>query len=189
MLRVRRLTDGKKLGEGAGSLVVESLDVAESRGAEILGEVVGHASTAVASPQGVADYRQAFRNVLTGVMRSANLEPSDVGHVNAHGLSSARCDREEAQAIQDVLGDQVPVLSLKGHMGNMGAGSGLVELNASLLCLRHGRLFKALNYDTPDPDCPVNVVNVEGVDPGDLFINLNISLQGQASAVAIRRFA
>ncbi|MEE2826690.1 MAG: beta-ketoacyl-[acyl-carrier-protein] synthase family protein [Planctomycetota bacterium] len=180
---------GMVLGEGAGSLVLESLDVAESRGAEILGEVVGHASTSVADARGVANYRQAFVNVLRGALRSADISPAEVGHINAHGLSSVRCDREEAEAIREVMGDEVPVLSLKGHMGNMGAGSGLVELNASLLCMRHGRLFKALNYDTPDPDCPIHVVNADGVEPGDLFINLSISMQGQASAVAVRRFS
>lgn len=180
---------GMVLGEGAGSLVLESLDVAESRGAEILGEVVGHASTSVADARGVANYRQAFVNVLRGALRSADISPAEVGHINAHGLSSVRCDREEAEAIREVMGDEVPVLSLKGHMGNMGAGSGLVELNASLLCMRHGCLFKALNYDTPDPDCPIHVVNDDGVEPGDLFINLSISMQGQASAVAIRRFS
>ncbi len=179
---------GMVLGEGAGSVVLESLKTAENRGAEILGEIVGHASTSVANRQGVADYRQAFQNVLNGVLRSANITAAEVGHINAHGLSNVRCDREEALAIQEIMGDQVPVVALKGHIGNMGAGGGLVELNASLLCMQHGRLFQSLNYDTPDPDCPINLVTDDDVEPGDLFINLSISMQGQASAVAIRRF-
>ena len=181
--------DGMVLAEGAGSLVLELLETAEQRGADILGEVVGHASTSVASMQGVADYRQAFKNVLQGVLQSANISADEVGHINAHGLGGQRCDREEALAIGEVVGDRVPVVALKGYTGNMGAGSGLVELNASLLSMRHGRLFKSLNYDTPDPDCPVQLVTESDVDPGDLFINLSISMQGQASAVAVRRFS
>jgi 3-oxoacyl-[acyl-carrier-protein] synthase II len=64
-----------------------------------------------------------------------------------------------------------------------------VELVGSLLALKHNRLFRTLNYETPDPECAVNVVTDEDVPPGDIFISTNISPQGQASAVVVRRFA
>ena len=179
---------GMVLGEGAGSVILESLETAQSRGAEILGEVIGYGSTSVADRAGVADYQQAFKNVLTRVLESAEITPAELGHINTHGLGTLRCDREEALAIREIVGEQVPLVSLKGHMGNLGAGSGLVEMNASLLSLKQGRLFRALNYDKPDPDCPVNLVTEGDVDPGKVFINLSMSMQGQASAVAIRKF-
>jgi 3-oxoacyl-[acyl-carrier-protein] synthase II len=64
----------------------------------------------------------------------------------------------------------------------------MVELIASLLALEHGRLFRVLNYETPDPECPVDAVRTDDVEPGDTFLNVSITPQGQASAVVVRRF-
>jgi 3-oxoacyl-[acyl-carrier-protein] synthase II len=71
-------------------------------------------------------------------------------------------------------------------MGNLGAGSGSVEMISSLLALNKGTLFKTLNYDTPDPDCDIQVANSNDIPAGSSFINLNASPQGQASAVIIK---
>ncbi len=178
---------GVVLAEGAGSVAVEALDVARDRGASILGEVIGYGSSVVARENGVADYRQAAINAIEGALRTAELKPEEIGHVNAHGLGSRTMDREEAQAIQAVLGDHVPVMALKGYTGNMGAGSGLVELIGSLLAFKRGSLFPSLNYQTPDEECPVNVVTAGDVPPGDTALCLNLTDQGQAAAVVVRR--
>src|SRR5436853_7899296 len=125
-------------------------------------------------------------------MVSAGVKPDDIGHINAHGLSTRRCDAEEAQAIAEVFGSRqsaVPVVAAKSYFGNLGAASGLIELIGSLLALKHNRLFRTLNYETPDPECPVNVATGDDVPPGDALISTNISPQGQASAVVVRRFA
>jgi 3-oxoacyl-[acyl-carrier-protein] synthase II len=182
---------GAVMGEGAAALMLEELEYAQARGAQILGEVVGIASSAVSDKRGTAQYKTAFKNVLNQSLASGKLKPSDVGHVNAHGLSSRRCDAEEAQAIAEVFGDRdtaVPVVAPKSYFGNLGAASGMVELICSLLAFKHDRLFRTLNYETPDPECPVTVANGDGLPPGDVCINTNISPQGQASAVAVRRF-
>ena len=178
---------GMVLGEGAGCLVVESLETARQRGASIIAEVVGYASSSASNQKGVADYGQAFENVLEGVLRIAGLKPHEIGHVNAHGIGTLRCDREEAQAIQRVLGD-IPVMALKSYMGNLGAGGGLVETIGSILALQRGHLFATLNQEAPDPECPVRVATSDDVPSGDTFINVNMTPQGQASAIAIRRF-
>jgi 3-oxoacyl-[acyl-carrier-protein] synthase II len=83
----------------------------------------------------------------------------------------------------------LPVVAAKSYFGNLGAAGGLVELIASVLAMNHRRLFRTLNYETPDPDCPVHVVARDGEEPGDSFINLNLTPQGQGSAIAVRRFA
>ncbi len=83
----------------------------------------------------------------------------------------------------------VPVVAPKSYFGNLGAASGLVELIGSLLALKGGKLFRTLNYETPDSECPVNVVTSDSVPTGDIFINTNISPQGQASAIVVKRFA
>lgn len=180
---------GMVVGEGAGALVLESLDSASARNAEIFGEIGGFASSAAVDSKGVADYRTAIRNVLSKSIERAGLEPKDIGHVNAHGLGTTRCDSEEAMAIRDVFGDRpVPVVAMKAFHGNLGAGSGVVEAIGSVLALRHGKLFGTPSFQTPDPSCPVHVSNQAGGDPGRSFVSVNITPQGQAAAVLIKRF-
>jgi len=83
--------------------------------------------------------------------------------------------------------EQPPVTTAKGHMGNLGAGGGMVEVVASLKCLG-GELFPIRNLSELDSDCPINACAAGGVPAGDSFINLNITPQGQASATRIQRF-
>jgi 3-oxoacyl-[acyl-carrier-protein] synthase II len=180
---------GMVLGEGAGALVVEELNHAQARGATIYGEVLSSASSAVAGRAMRAHRDQAMTNVLASVLRGAGLSPDDVGHLHAHGLSTQSCDVDEARAISAVFGGRkrpLPVVAAKSYFGNLGAGSGMAELAASLMALRHGRLFATLNYRTPDPECPLSVVTDPSCSPGTCFINLNVTPQGQASAVLVR---
>jgi 3-oxoacyl-[acyl-carrier-protein] synthase II len=182
---------GEVLGEGAAAVMLEELEYAQARGAQIIGEIIGFASSAVSDKRGIGQYKTAFKNVLTQAMASSGLTPADIGHIHAHGLSTRRCDAEEAQAIADVFRNRrspVPVVAAKSYFGNLGAAGGLVELIGSLLSLKNGRLFRTLNYETADAECPVNVVSGQETPPGDAFINVNISPQGQASAVVVRRF-
>jgi len=183
---------GEVLGEGAAALMLEELEYAQARGAQIVGEVIGFGSSAVSDRRGIGQYKTAFKNVLTQAIASAGVKPDDIGHINAHGLSTRRSDAEEAQAIAEVFTNRrspVPVVAAKSYFGNLGAASGLVELIGSLLAFKNGRLFPTLNYESPDPECPVNVVTDKDEAPGDTFIKVSISPQGQASAVVIRRFA
>jgi len=182
---------GAVMGEGAAAIMLESLEHAQARGATILGEVIGFASSAVSDKNAQGQYRTAFRNVYSKALASAGIGPDDVDHVSAHGLGSRRCDAEEAQAIAEVFGarkSSVPVTAAKSYFGNLGAGSGMVELIASVLALAHGRLYRTLNYETPDSECPLHVVSTGDVPAGDCFISANISPQGQASAVVVRKF-
>ena len=180
--------NGMVLGEGAGAIVLEELQSAQARGAKIYCELVGTASSSVTNAQGVGRREAALVNVMKATLRDADAQPQDVGHLHAHGLSMRSCDADEARAIQAVFGQrarQLPVTAAKSYFGNLGAGSGLIELAASILALKHNRLFKVLNYDTPDPQCPLNVVT-EPTEPGQSFINVNVTPQGQASAIMAR---
>ena len=179
--------DGSVLGEGAGALICESLENAERRGANILGEVVGVATSAVGLRQGADQFmRQAFVNVLRSALGDA--EPNSIGHLHAHGLSHPEVDRQEAEAIAEVFGtpdQQPPVTTAKGHFGNLGAGGGMVEVIASLEALGDD-LFPIRNLQRLDPNCPINACTT-AVAAGDEFISANITPQGQASAVRIRK--
>lgn len=182
-----RNRSGMVLGEGAGAIVLESLESAQQRGATIYGELLGAASATVLDRNRVARRGQALENVMRGALRDAGATPQEVGHIHAHGVSTHSGDREEARAIAALFGPpakQPPVTAAKSYFGNLGAGSGVIELIASLLALRHGELFGVLNYQTPDPECPVAVAK-QGSSPGKTFLSANVTMQGQASCVYV----
>lgn len=182
---------GAVVGEGAAALMLEELAFAQARGATVWGEVVGSASSAVTDEHGQGRIRQAIKNVLAGALKSAGLTPDEVGHVHAHGLGTQRSDAEEAQAIAEVFAGRsspVPVVAAKSYFGNLGAASSLVELISSLLAVRHGKLFRTLNYETPDPACPIHVVSDEATSAGKVALSVNVTPQGQASAIVVRHY-
>jgi len=128
---------------------------------------------------------------MAAVLRNTGVAAEEIGHVHAHGLSTRTGDVEEARAVRQVFGDRtdrLPVVAAKSHFGNLGAGSGIVELVASVMAFGHGGLFPILNYDEPDPECPIAGVSDPGADPGKSFVNLNVTPQGQAAAVLVRSF-
>jgi 3-oxoacyl-[acyl-carrier-protein] synthase II len=182
---------GMVLGEGAGAVILESLSAAQARGAAIYGEVLAAASSCVAGRRNLANRRQALENVMKSLLQAAGLKPEDIGHINAHGLGTRSCDIDEAQAVQAVFGARatpVPVVAMKSYCGNIGAAGGVVEMIASLMALKHGSLFTALNHETPDPECPVTLPRNGSTAPGAAFINLSVTPQAQASGILIRRF-
>ena len=183
---------GMVLGEGAATLVVEELSTAEARGATIYGEIVAASSSFVAGRKLVAKRDKAMANVLGAVLQSGGIDASEIGHFNAHGLSTRSSDVEEARAVGEAFGDRaatLPVVAAKANFGNLGAAGGLIELVGSLMAMRHGRLFPVLNHETPDPACPLAVVTEDEVDSGESFVALNVTPQGQAAAVMVRCFA
>ncbi len=182
---------GSVVGEGAAALVLENLATAKARNAQIIGEVLGSASSQVANRDFVADRRAALKNVMIAALRDAELSPADLGHINAHGLGTISGDVEESRAIRDVFADhadRIPVVAAKSYFGNLGAGSGAVEAVTSVLALMRGALFPILNLENPDPACNIRGVREFGESPGDSFLNVNVNLQGQAASVLIARF-
>ncbi|MEX2027606.1 MAG: beta-ketoacyl synthase N-terminal-like domain-containing protein, partial [Pirellulaceae bacterium] len=145
--------DGTALGEGSACLVLESREHAQRRGAKVLARVAGFASRFETPPIRGG----AIGSAITAALRQADVATGDVGHVNAHAAGSVELDAIEAQAIRETLGD-VPVTAPKSFFGDLGAGSGAVELVASVLALAEGRVPRTLNYEQADPRCPVNVV-------------------------------
>lgn len=176
--------DGSLFGEGSAAIVLERREHAAARGAKPLGRVIGY-GTSHESREGRPMEGAGVRRAIQAALRSADLKPSDLGHVNAHGLSSLEDDRAEAQAIQAELGD-VPVTAPKSFFGNLGSGTGAVEAVASILAIQQGRVPVTLNYERPDPACPVNVVHgkaLTGTQPTALV--LNHSWMGQSVAMII----
>jgi 3-oxoacyl-[acyl-carrier-protein] synthase II len=180
---------GQVLGEGAGAVVLEEIEYAKARGAKIYGEVLGFGSSAVADRKNVADLRQAIVNAVRAALHDSKVSAQDLGHVHAHGLSTTNSDLAEGHAIAEVLGEcvnRVPVVAAKSVFGNLGAGSGAVELIASLMAMQHGKLFPALSCESPDPQCRIALVSDRDAPAGSIVLNINFTPQGQAAALVVR---
>ncbi len=158
--------DGFVMGEGAGILFLESLESAEARGAEILGEVVGYGSTSDAyhmtapRPDG-SGAGEAMKKALA----MANIQPEDIDYVNAHGTSTPTNDSAETESIKYALGDhayKVPVSSSKGFFGHLLGAAGGVEAVAVMKALQDGFVPATLGLETPDEACDLDYVQGEG---------------------------
>jgi len=177
--------DGTVNGEGAGALILETRTHAEARGAKILANILGYAGTFEPRRNGQAVQGTAIRHAIHGALHDAEAEASDIGHVNANASGTRQGDAVEAQAIADVLGD-VPVTAPKSYFGALGAGTGAVELAVSLLALNEGAVAPTLNYEHPDPECPVNVVHGAALEcEKRTALVLNDAHFGQAMAMVL----
>ena len=177
--------DGVCYGEGAGVFVIESRDSALARGAKIYARILGCGQSYEDRRFDKPGTGDGYRRAISKALAAANLEPGEIGHVNAHGESTTHGDACEAQAIHDCLGD-VPVTALKSYFGNLGAGSGAVELLASVLALETGEVPPTLNYEKADPNCPINVVHdaPQKVD-APIALAINQSRSGQTAAIIL----
>jgi 3-oxoacyl-[acyl-carrier-protein] synthase II len=175
---------GQVNGEGAAQIVIETREHAERRGAKILGRVAGSATRCEGAAAGCRPTGRSIANAIRAALSLCCLEPGDIAYVNAHGNSTREDDPIEARAIRETLGD-VPVTAPKSYFGNLGQGSGMVELAVSLLASTRGVIPATLNYETPDADCPVNVVTETQPAESDSFIKLSHNATGQAAAVII----
>lgn len=177
--------DGLVNGEGAGAVILESREHATRRGAAIIGRILATASRCEPRARRDGVSGAALRQAIRAAREAAGLEVRDVGHVNAHGLSTIEMDRAEAGAIAAELGD-TPVTAPKSSFGHLGAGGGVVEMLASVLGLAAGVVPPTRSYRTPDPQCPVAVVHGGPLAgrPGTA-IAVNACTTGQAVAVAL----
>jgi 3-oxoacyl-[acyl-carrier-protein] synthase II len=154
--------DGFVMGEGAGVLVLESLEHARQRGARIYCELVGYGATADAYHITAPDETgQGAAWAMERALHSAGLAPEEVDYVNAHGTSTLLNDRVESQAIRTVFGphaDRLSVSSTKSMLGHLMGAAGAVEAIACIKSLESGWVHPTINYETPDPECDLDYV-------------------------------
>lgn len=157
-----RNRSGTLFSEGAAALVLEANTSAQARGAVPLAELEGWATNCNAhhltapAPRGEGTAR-----VLRDALASARRSPGEVDHYNAHGTGTRPNDLTESQALADVFGEHLaslPVTSIKASLGHMMGAAGVVEAIASVFTLREGLLPPTTNFETPDPECPVDLV-------------------------------
>ena len=154
--------DGFIMGEGAGVLVMESLEHAQARGANIICEIAGYAATCDAhhitspDPEG-----KALGAAITKVVKDAGLQSEDVSYINAHGTSTPYNDKFETVAIKKSLGEyahNLPVSSTKGMTGHLLGAAGGIESAVCALAIRDSKVPATINYTTPDPECDLDYV-------------------------------
>ena len=154
--------DGFVIGEGAGILILESLEYAEKRGAKILAEIVGYGMSGdayhITAPEGNGD--GAYR-VMRAAIRDAKLEPNQIDYVNAHGTSTPLGDAIETKAMKRVFGEHTKkfaVSSTKSMTGHLLGGAGGLEAGIIVLALIDQVLPPTINQETPDPECDLDYV-------------------------------
>ena len=144
--------DGVVCGEGSGILLLEKKSAAEARGATILAEILGFATTSDTSSIATPDVG-AMYDCMRLALADAGIAPDDLDYLNAHATGTLQGDIAEAEAIRRLVGDKVPVSSLKGHLGHTMAASGTIELSASIGMMRRGELVATRNLQQIDEDC------------------------------------
>lgn len=183
--------DGFVMSEGAGILVLESEEHAKARGAEILAVVLGMGESCdayhiVAPRPGGSGGASALRHALN----AAQISTQDVDYFNAHGTSTQQNEAEEALGLRAVFGDDMPpVSSTKSMMGHLQGASGAVEAIACILAIRHGIIPPSINFDTPDPECAVNLVANEARDADiEIAVSNSLGFGGHNAALVLKRY-
>jgi 3-oxoacyl-[acyl-carrier-protein] synthase II len=185
---------GFVLGEGAGMVILETLEHAQKRGAKILAEVVGYGSTADAFR--ITDQDPQGRGAVVAMqeaLKDASLSPADIHYINAHGTGTRENDGNETTAIKSVFGEaagKVPVSSIKSMMGHLIAAAGAVELITCVLAIRDNILPPTTNLDHPDPECDLDYVpNKARPAKVDAAMSNSFGFGGQNDTIIVKRFA
>ena len=185
--------DGFVMGEGAGIVVLEELELAKKRGANIIAEVIGYGanSDAFHETQPAPGGEGAVRCIRLA-LKNAGLNPEDVGYINAHGTSTPFNDANETKAIKTVFGEhakKLMVSSSKSMTGHMLGAAGGAEAVISALALSRGIIPPTINYTTPDPECDLDYVPNKARE-----VRVNVALSnsfgfgGTNAVLALKRF-
>ncbi len=162
--------DGFVIGEGAGLLIIETLEHALKRGAKIYAEITGYAATGDAhhlsepAPEG-----EGAQRAMKGAIESAGIQYSDIEYINAHGTSTPFNDKNESKAVERVFGSHagnLNISSCKSVTGHLLGASGGVEAIATALALKKGIIPPTANYEVQDPECPLNYTPNKPVEKG-----------------------
>ena len=184
--------DGFVLGEGAGVLVMESLEHAQERGATILAEYIGQGWSFDAVDDAAPDAEGQSLSMIRA-LKSAGISGGDVSWLNAHGTGTPYNDKTETAAIKLAFGDaayRVPASSIKSMTGHSAAAAGGLEAVASILAIRDNIIPPTINLDTPDPECDLDYVpHTARKAQVDIVLSNSFGMGGQNATLVFRRWA
>jgi 3-oxoacyl-[acyl-carrier-protein] synthase II len=185
--------DGFVMGEGAGVVILEELETAKARGAEILAEIVGFGMSGdayhITSPaEGGAGAMQCMRVALS----DAGVNPEDVSYINAHGTSTYYNDMYETMAIKGLFGEaayKVPVSSTKSMTGHLLGAAGGVEAVAAIKAIMEDKMPPTINYEEPDPECDLDYIpNIARDQVVDVALSNTYGFGGTNGSLVFRKF-
>ncbi len=184
---------GFVLGEGAGMVILETLEHAQNRGAKILAEVAGYGSTADAFR--ITDQDPDGRGAIVAMQEAladANLTTDDIDYINAHGTGTKENDGNETTAIKTLFAERakkVPISSIKSMMGHLIAAAGAVEMICCALAIRDNMLPPTTNYENPDPECDLDYVpNKARPAKVEVALSNSFGFGGQNDTIILKRF-
>ncbi|MBU5668660.1 beta-ketoacyl-ACP synthase II [Peptoniphilus sp. MSJ-1] len=182
--------DGFVMGEGAGVIVLESLESAEKRGAKILAEITGYGVNCdayhITSPSPSAEMATL---AIEDALKDAKLSPEEIDYINAHGTSTNLNDKYETIAIKKVFGDRdVLVSSSKSQIGHLLGASGAVECIMTILAMNNGFLPPLINYKNRDPECDLNFVTDTEERKINYFLKNSLGFGGHNASLVFRSF-
>lgn len=185
--------DGFVMGEGAAALILESLDHAVARDAPIYAEVLSYATTndAYHMAQPLPTGQQAQKS-MEFAMQAANIDPSEIDYINAHGSSTVLNDKTETKIIKQVFGERsykIPISSNKSTTGHSLGAAGSIELVASALTIKNQYIPPTSNYEFPDPECDLDYVPNTGRKASvNTILKNSHGFGGKNSVLIIRKF-
>ena len=181
--------DGFVMGEGVAVLVLERLSDARARGASPIAEVAGFGLSADAHGIAQPDPNGTWAaRAMHDALRDAELAPEDVQYINAHGTSTPANDRTETCAIRRVFADPPAVSSIKSMLGHTLGAAGAIEAAATALTIANGVIPPTINYETPDPECDLDVVpNTARHAPVRAALSNSFGFGGQNGVLAFKR--
>jgi len=193
--------DGFVLGEGSGIVILESLEHAKARGANVLAELTGFGSSADAfritdmHPEGrgpIAAMHEALLDAAIDPHQRGIDERPLIHYLSAHGTGTQENDANETKAIKGVFGDltgEIPVSSIKSMMGHLIAAAGAVELITCILAIRDGKIPPTINYETPDAECNLDYVPNEPREiPVETALSNSFGFGGQNDTLIVKRY-
>ena len=185
--------DGFVMGEGAGVVLLETLDSALARNAKIYCEVVGYAANCdayhITSPHPEA---AGLINCLENLIKEAKIRPEDADYINAHGTSTVMNDRSETLAIKKVFGNHakhLKISSTKSMTGHLLGATGAIEAIACIKAIETGIIPPTINYENPDPECDLNYVPNQAIRQDiRIAISENLGFGGHNAALIFKKY-
>ena len=187
--------DGFVIGEGAGILILEELEFARSRGANILAEVIGYGMSADAYHMtGIAPDGAGAQRSMRAAIKDAGVKPEDVGYVNAHATSTPAGDGNESRAIELVFGEhaqshRLKISGTKSMTGHLLGGAGGLEAGITVLALMNQEIPPTINLDVPDPECRLDYVPNKAIKHNfDVALSNSFGFGGINATLIMRRW-
>jgi 3-oxoacyl-(acyl-carrier-protein) synthase len=182
------------MGEGAGILVLESLEYAQARGAKILAEIVGYGATNdayhISAP---AENGSGAAACMWMALENANLELQDIDYINAHGTSTYLNDKSETAAIKTVFGEQayqIPISSTKSMTGHLLGAAGALEAAICVKVIQEGIIPPTINQEYPDPECDLDYVpNTSRHTKVNTLMSNSFGFGGHNAVIILSRFS